>query len=372
MSLLPKYTNRLSIKLRKRIQIELLSFRNTFHFQKEVGMITIKDISERCGYSPATVSKALNGYGDINKVTAENIRKIAAEMHYLPNAAARQLKTNISHNIGVLFIDETHRGLTHEYFSSILNSAKEELEKAGYDITFISRTMTGTQGSYLRHARYRKCDGILIASVDFTDPQVRELVFSDIPTVTIDYTFDSHSSVLSDNIDGGYALTKYLLDKGHRRIGLIHGEDTLVTKKRLNGFYRALKQYGVNLPPEYVTEGAYHKPSDSAAATARLMNLPEPPTVIMYPDDFSYLGGIAQLERMGLSIPNDVSVTGYDGILLSQSLRPKLTTYYQDADRIGRVSAGKLIEEIEEKATCVPEQINVSGHLIEGQTVRNL
>ena len=88
-------------------------------------MVTIKDISKALGVSPATVSKALNGYSDINPQTAERIRAAAKEMHYLPNIAARQLKTNRSHNIGVLFVDETNSGLTHEYFAAILNSAKE-------------------------------------------------------------------------------------------------------------------------------------------------------------------------------------------------------------------------------------------------------
>ena len=89
-------------------------------------MATIKDISNKCGVSPATVSKALNGYTDVSKETVELIRRTAEEMHYMPNAAARLLKTNISHNIGVLFVDDSHCGLTHEYFSRILNSAKEE------------------------------------------------------------------------------------------------------------------------------------------------------------------------------------------------------------------------------------------------------
>ena len=186
-------------------------------------MVTIKDISKALGVSPATVSKALNGYSDINPQTAERIRAAAKEMHYLPNIAARQLKTNRSHNIGVLFVDATNSGLTHEYFAAILNSAKETFEKLGYDVTFISDTIAGTKASFLEHARYRNCDGVLIASVDFTSPQVVELVKSEIPTVTIDYPFNDKSAVMSDNLEGQYELTKYVLEMGHRRIGLIHG-----------------------------------------------------------------------------------------------------------------------------------------------------
>ncbi len=335
-------------------------------------MVTIKEIAKQCGVSPATVSKALNGYGDINPKTAERIRKTAEELHYLPNAAARQLKTNISHNIGVLFVDETSSGLTHEYFSHILNSAKDEFEKMGYDITFINKSIAGRQSSFLEHTRYRKCDGVLIASVDFENEQVKELVESDIPTVTIDYFYPGHSSVMSDNIDGSYALTKYVLEKGHRRIGLIHGELTDVTRKRLNGFYRACREYNLELPEEYILEARYHSTGSSAEATKKLLDLPEPPTVIMYPDDFAYLGGVRELEARGLRIPEDISVTGYDGIHLSQVLRPRLTTWYQDAENIGKRSAQKLVESIEDKKNCVPESIQIQGKLMEGRSVRNL
>ena len=116
-------------------------------------MVTIKDISRACGVSPATVSKALNGYGDISAETVSLVKRTAKEMHYLPNAAARSLKTNTTHNIGVLFVDETSSGLTHEYFSMILNSVKEEAESHGYDITFICQNLGGKTVTFLEHCR---------------------------------------------------------------------------------------------------------------------------------------------------------------------------------------------------------------------------
>lgn len=335
-------------------------------------MVTIKDISKALGVSPATVSKALNGYRDVNPQTAERIRQAAKEMHYLPNVAARQLKTNISHNIGVLFVDETNCGLTHEYFASILNSAKEELELLGYDITFISPNIAGQKASFLEHTRYRNCDGVLIACVDFTKEQVIELVQSEIPTVTIDYQFDNRSAVMSDNVEGAYELTRHLLEQGHRKIGLIHGENTLVTKKRLNGFWRAVREYGAVIPNEYVIEGMYHDVESSAKATRKLMSLADRPTAIMYPDDYAYIGGMTELEKMNISVPDEVSVTGYDGINLSQVLRPRLTTYAQDSDLIGRLSARKLVEEIEDRKNSVPETIMVSGKLLQGRSVKPL
>lgn len=333
-------------------------------------MVTIKDISKKCGVSPATVSKALNGYGDVSASTLERVRKAADELHYMPNVAARLLKTNRSYNIGVVFEDETLSGLTHDYFSKILNSAKLELEKHGYDITFIGQRVGGS--SFLEHVRYRKCDGVLIANVNFAADSVQELVRSEIPTITIDYVFDNVSSVLSDNVEGEYLLTKYLLDYGHKKIAFIHGEMTSVTSKRLSGFYRAFSEYGLEVPEGYVMEGRYHEASVSAELTKKLMELKEPPTAILYPDDFAYIGGMNQLEKMGIRIPDDVSVVGYDGINLSQVIRPRLTTYRQNTDAIGIESARKLIEIIDQGKGAVAEQIMVSGQLVEGKSVKRL
>ena len=333
-------------------------------------MVTIKDISRKCGVSPATVSKALNGYGDIGAETAERIRKAAREMHYFPNAAARQLKTNSSHNIGVVVEDETQSGLTHEYFSAILNSAKNELEDRGYDLTFISKKISGN--SFVEHCRYRKCDGVLIANVDFTSQPVLDLIHSEFPVVTIDYSFDNHSCIMSDNVEGMYALTKYLISRGHRKIAFIHGEKTSVTIKRLSGFYKACRECQIEIPDEYVMEGRYHDTKSSRECTEKLMMLPDRPTAIIYPDDVAYIGGSVQLEKMNLSVPQDVSAVGYDGVNLSQIIRPRLTTYYQDAEAIGRESARKLVETIENKKAAVAEEIKVSGRLLEGGTVRQI
>ena len=209
-------------------------------------MVTIKDISKKSGFSPATVSKALNGYGDVSPKTQEKIRQIADQLHYMPNSAARLLKTNRSHNIGVVFEDETLSGLTHDYFSRILNSAKNELERRGYDITFIGQKIGGS--SFLEHLRYRNCDGVLIANVDFTADTVLELIHSEIPAVTIDYIFDNISSVLSDNVEGIDAgtefdkvATTYIIASGSR-LDIQMAKATLISKIEI-------EPYGVETVP---------------------------------------------------------------------------------------------------------------------------
>ena len=150
-------------------------------------MVSLKTIAQRCGVSTATVSKALNGHKDISKETKDRVKKVADELGYFPNAAARALKTNRSYNIGVLFEEEAGSGLTHEYFSGVLNGLKVQAEKQGYDITFINTCYENRKMSYYEHCRYRNFEGVAIVCADFNDPDVMELMNSELPVVTIDY-----------------------------------------------------------------------------------------------------------------------------------------------------------------------------------------
>ena len=116
-------------------------------------MVSMKDISETCGVSIATVSKALNGRTDISTSTKERVLEVAKKMGYVPNSSARALKTNRTYNIGVLFADEARSGLTHSYFSPVLDSFRQGVEEKGYDITFLGRHV-GKSGSNDANAEY--------------------------------------------------------------------------------------------------------------------------------------------------------------------------------------------------------------------------
>jgi len=333
-------------------------------------MVSMKDIAQRCGVSVATVSKALNGQPDIGEETRNRIVAVAGELGYMTNSVARALKTNRTYNLGVLFVDERRSGLAHEYFSSMLESFKVEAESHGYDITFINHNVGGKPTSYLQHCLYRGVDGVIIACVDFNDPQVRELVDSNIPLVTIDRVFDNRLAVLSDNVNGVSQLVRYVYGKGHRKIAFLHGERTSVTNNRLIGFYRTCEELGLEIPDEYVVECIYHDPDRCAEATKQLLALPDRPTCILFPDDFSYIGGMNVLLGAGLQIPEDISVVGYDGIHLAKVMR--LTTYSQNAAELGKIAAERLISLIERPKTTVLDRILVEGELLEGNSVKDI
>lgn len=337
-------------------------------------MVSMKDISIACGVSVATVSKALNDHADISKETKERIRRIAREMGYLPNAMARALKTNRTYNIGVLFVDEAQSGLTHDYFSQMLDSFKRTVESKGYDITFLNRSGAGglSQMSYLEHCLYRGFDGVVIACVDFYDPQVLELVRSDIPVITVDHLFDNRINITSDNVGGMELLLRYVHEKGHRRIAYIHGADSSVTQARLTSFYRTAELLGLDIPAEYVKESPYRDTGTAGRMTCELLDLNVPPTCILYPDDFSCFGGIRAIKNRGLRIPEDISVAGYDGIRIGRHIEPPLTTLRQDTTALGIQAGEKLISLIEHPKTTLIEQVLIKGEIYLGSTVGNI
>ena len=335
-------------------------------------MITLKDIAKECGVSFSTVSKALKGSPEIGAETIKMVQQKALEMRYHPNLAARTLRTNRTYDIGVIFEDQTGSGLQHQYFATIFSSLQMAAMTRGFDVTFMGSSNTA-EFDYFAHCKYRNFDGVAVLATKFDRQDIRQLIKSDIPTVTLDYLTDAaHAAVMSDNNAGIEALLEYIISKGHRRIAIIHGEATHVTEERIQSFRKITKRYGIPIPESYILGGIYHDPVTSAEATEILLGLPLPPTCIMYPDDFAALGGIRVLNKHNLVVGKTISITGYDGIMLTSMLSPPLTTYRQDGERIGELLAEHLIEEIENADLYEPQHSSVCGKLIKGASVADI
>lgn len=336
-------------------------------------MVTLKDIAAKCGLSVATVSKAMNNMPDISLATSQRVHEVAREMGYLPNAAARSMKTGRSMVIGMLmYLGDNESLWTHNYSALIADGVHRILEDNGYDLTPVSFKGAGSMGGYLNYCRHRNYDGIIVMSGGNDDPALLELAGSDFPVVSIDCPLGSKGSVISDNTAGMHKLVRHVYDKGHRRIALIHGNDSSVTRDRVTGFFSCCQELGLNIPDEYIREGRYLSQEDSARATREFLDLPERPTCIFYPDDLAALGGIRVLKECGLSIPEDMSVVGYDGTQIAGVLEPRLTTYRQDCKAVGANAAQLLLHTIAHPRASVPRHIIVPGTLIEGQSVADL
>ncbi len=330
-------------------------------------MVTLKMIAEETGLSVAAVSKALNHMPGISEKNAKLVRECAKRLNYYPNGAAQTLKTARSYNIGIVY----QNNLDHEYFSRMLTAVRATAEAAGYDLTFLSDKGVSEYG-YAAHAMRRNCDGVLVCNGNIEQDDLERLSSSPLPVVSIEREFRGRTSVWSDNAASMEEIVDHVAGLGHSRIAMIHGEPGLVTVERITAFRAACARRGIAVPDAYVREARFHDPEASAAATAALMDLDEPPTCILFPDDISYLGGMDELVAHGRKVGVDVGCVGYDGILLARYMRPELTTYRQDAEAMGQTAVQELFSAIDKGAAYKPKKIVLPGILVPGATVPSL
>ncbi len=335
-------------------------------------MVTLKDISAKCKCSVATVSKALNGMPDIGEETARHIRQVATQMGYTPNAAARTLKTNRSQTIGLLMCQRDENIWTHDFFSRVAAGIQEVMEGSGYDVTPINSLRLHTAGELLQYCVYRRYDGIIIMSAGFRQEEMREILESKLPMISIENTFPGRGAVLSDNMQGTGELVRLAYEKGHRKIAFIHGEDTSVTRTRLQSFRAVCSELELSIPEAYLRPALYHDRKSAAREAKALLALEETPTCILFQDDYSCIGGLDLLRRDGVTLPENLSYAGYDGIKLAQLFTPRLTTYRQDISVMGQEAARMLLEAIEKPQDFLPRYVTIPGRLVEGESVRSL
>ena len=327
-------------------------------------MVTLKDIAALCGVSPATVSRALNAKRPRTE-RCRTIRQTAQRMGYRPNANARALKTNRSRCIGILYEDM----MSHEFFSSLIDGIRVSAEREGYDLFFLSRRFDDGSDTYISQAGYRMLDGVIVVQADFSSPRIRALAASGIPVVCVDGLPGEGMLVESDNIRGMETLAEYVLSMGHRRLAYIRGEEGPVTQERAEGFLNALKKHGMDPGNVLFFAGRYRDPAACREPLVKILGMEERPSCIFFPDDFTCAAGIRCLEGMGLRVPEDISVTGYDGIEIGRVMSPRLTTYRQNAQDLAETAVRKIVDALAGKTLDEEETSGISGCLIPGETV---
>ena len=248
---------------------------------------------------------------------------------------------------------------------------RSRAEEDGFDVLLLSRVKRNGRMDYTETALSRRMDGIIVIYADVESENVRKLTRGNIPVVSVDVYEGHTSTVLSDYRAGTRMLTEYAISRGHRRVALIHGEMGYATAERLEGFRSVMAEHGLELPPEYVRAAAFNNPEICARETERLLAMPEPPTCILMPDDYSVINALRILWEKGIRAPEDFSCAGYDGIPMSQMITPKLTTFWQDTESIGRTAVDTLLKVIQE-GPGANRDVTVSGRLISGGTIADL
>lgn len=327
---------------------------------------TIKDIAKRAGVSHSTVSRALRGNPLISDETTERIRLIAQEMGYHPSAAARSLKTNQTGALGVIV-----RNIDDPFFSEILQGIEDVAQSEGYSL-FISSSQNKTDRERLivKAMREHRVDGVIICSTVFGASQSRELVEHSVPIVVVnnqaaeDYRYAIHH----DDVDGSRQITRHLIELGHRRIAYlgnsISGRTTL---DRQSGFQQEMQSAGRPVPPGYIHQVPGGEPEHGLAGVDHFLDLADRPTALVCFNDMMAIGVLKGLQQATVRVPEDVSVTGFDNIVLSAYTHPPLTTFDQPKHFIGAEAARLLLNMLRpdsEKDTTKLRSQTLKGRLL--------
>lgn len=334
-------------------------------------MPTIYDIARMCELSPATVSKALSGATDVSAATREKVRQMADKVGYIPDGRARGLSQNRTWTISILCQDESEMGLTHYLFAKIIESFKSVVENYGYDIIFISNKVGDISLSYYDHCRYRKVDGVFIINTNHNSEEAQELMRSALPKVAVDYTNETIRCVMTDCDKSMELIYNHLYDLGHRNIVYMHGEwKKQVTDLRIKSLKKAIEAKGQQVRPEMFIESKYYSINEGYNTMKAVLGRNERPTAVIASDDYSAIGAIYAIRDCGLSIPEDISIVGFDGIEITQLMSPNLTTIRQDTEDMGAKAAESLIKQITEAGRFVPGNIILKPELIAGSSTR--
>jgi LacI family transcriptional regulator len=311
-------------------------------------------VARRSGVSIATVSRVLNGTARVSDEARERVLAEAAALEYVPSAAARTLVTRRSQILGiVLNTGDDHPDIGHPFFQDVLAGLKHEAGDLGYDLLVFAAYRPK---EFLRRALHHRVDGLILMGVDRHEPELARLLERRIPAVAVDLdvTGERVGFVTSDNVAGARLAVRHLHALGHRRIATVTGPPRLPPGgDRLQGYRGELVALGIGEREDDVREGDFYAESGYREGQA-LLGVADRPSAVFAASDMMALGVIRAARQLGLSVPGDLAVVGFDDAPLAAHADPPLTTVRQDKFGIGGAAATALVGMIESEAAPPP------------------
>lgn len=332
---------------------------------------TMQEVADKAGVSKSAVSLAFNDSTKLSQGTLENILSAAQELGYYRDPAARMLRTRRTNSLGLLLPQQLDRVLANPYYSHFMQGIGAVCNREGYTLLLAPPL----RGSMLKSIPYAAVDGFIVSGLENDRGEVNALRQRRIPFVLVDSeTYDDVPSVEIDEADGMRQVVEHLLDLGHRRIGILALETEIPggpanwrgpMLRRINGVAEALSTVGLSLEDDQVhvlevpctRDGGWH-------GFEQLFNLPEPPTAVVAFSDIIALGVIDAARKAGVSVPEQLSVTGFDDLAESSWGEPALTTVRQPIVSKGRLVAEFLMEEIASGHSTRPHQQRLHSTLL--------
>lgn len=313
--------------------------------------MNIRDIARKAGVSSATVSRVINESGNVKEETRQKVLSIISEVDYVPSAIARSLSINDSFSIGVLVPD-----ISNEFFSSLISGIGELAADNKYNIVlFDTGESMDKEHQCLQIAESQRLTGIIITPVSELNMNTRDKLLQfeqkGIPVVLADRDMKNSDldGVFVNNVRAAYEGVEALIKAGHHKIAIITGPDTSMPgKDRLKGYKEVLKDYRIEVRPEYIVSGDF-KIAKAYERTRELLELPEPPTAIFTSNNQTSLGALKYFTEQKIKIGKDISIVGFDQIESLKIIDYALSTIERDVKLQGQEAMAMLIDRLVNK-----------------------
>jgi len=323
-------------------------------------MSRITEVADRAGVSAMTVSRVLNNSGYVSAATRQRVELAIAQLGYVPNALARQLRSKRTKMLALVVSD-----ISNPFFTTIARGVEDAASARGFAVMFCNTDESNAEESrYLRLLVERQVDGVLLVPAENAAASLRLLRTHNIPVVVLDRRASRRvDNVRCDSEAGAHALARHLIELGHRRIAVLTGRRGISTSvDRVAGVRRALADAGLELEDSLVRYGGFNF-GNTNLADGRLMTQDvlsandDPPTAIFAANNFIAFGAVRALRELGLRVPDDISVVAFDDLPAEWVDEPFLTVAAQPAYEIGRRAADMMIDGLVGKRTSAGESV---------------
>lgn len=330
---------------------------------------TIKDIANRTGLGLATISSYLNG-GNVREKNREKIEAAIKELNFEVNEVARGLKTNRTYTIGVVIPE-----LNNIFCTEIITGMEDILRKKGYaTIVCDCRTDRKLEREAVEFLYRKRVDGIINMPVDSTGSHLKQFATAKKPIVIIDRKLPQIAcdSILVDNRDAAKKAVDILIQNGHRHIGLITGpEDIYTAKERYYGYEAALSEAGITADPELVVHSDYTI-RGAVAGVEQLLDAHPEVTALFAVNYEMTMGTMIVLNERGISIPEEMSVIGFDNREFARALHPTLTIITQPTEAIAAQVAETILNRLENGEQIMPKETYLKTEVMVGKSVKHI
>ncbi len=298
--------------------------------------VSIEDVAHRAGVSTATVSRALRNLPNVSAATRQRVLEVATELDYVITPIASRLASGRTNSIAVVapFIGTW-------FFGEVLSGIERVLHREGLDLLLYAVPDERTQDDFFARMPLRRhVDGVVILTLSLSPDQQDVLRSLRVPVASVGDPLPESFSVGIDNETAAEIATNHLINLGHERIAMIGRGRSLAgrftaPRQRRRGFERAMEDAGLDVPAVYDIDGEYSVPG-GASAMAELLSLPEPPSAVFAQSDEMAAGAMQVMRRMGVQVPHDVSIVGFDDHELAEVL--DLTTMAQPVAQRGEMA----------------------------------